>query len=363
MGSGSYRSEIVRLQRALASVQSDLARQEEQAIKARAEAARKRKAARDTKSISTMQSHIRSAENEDKKVVAAEKRISDLRSKVASISERLHRTENSLASAFKSERAAADRVENARRRKEKADRDARNADDARRRQIERDHAREISRLSSVTVRHVLERAPEPEKLRVLYLTSSPELHDPLRVDAEVNNVLKALRGAKHRDLIELFHRPAATPQDLVNGINDIRPHVIHFSGHGGPDGLLFDNASLDAPASDSIGFASVARLLQATNFPPTLVVLNACHTVGGVEPLLDAVPVVIAMSDSVGDMSAGLFATHFYAAIGGAQSIGHAVEQARTMVSLALPSEPHLVELRAAPDVDINALVLVRPLC
>ena len=270
--------------------------------------------------------------------------------------------ENNLASALKSERAAAERAEDARRRKEKGDREARDREDARRRQTERDHAREISRLSSVTVRHVLEREPEPERLRVLYLTSSPETGDPLRVDAEVNNVLKALRSAKHRDLIELFHRPAATAQDLVDGINDLRPHVIHFSGHGGPGGLLFDNASLDAPVSQSVGFASIARLLKATNYPPTLAVLNACETIAGAEPLLEAVPVVIAMSDSVGDMSAGLFATHFYAAIGGAQSIGHAVEQARTMVSIALPGEPDLVELRAAPNVDVDGLVLVRPI-
>jgi CHAT domain-containing protein len=362
MGSDTYRAEIVRLQKDLASLQSELGKQEGLAANARAEAAKKRKAAMDTNSMSIRQSNLRAAESEDKKVVAAEKKIGDLRSKVASTSERQHRAENNLASALKSERAAAERVEDARRRKEKSDRESRDRQDARRRQTERDHAREISRLSSVTVRHVLEREPEPEKLRVLYLTSSPELGDPLRVDAEVNNVLKALRGAKHRDLIELFHRPAATPQDLVDGINDIRPHVIHFSGHGGSGGLVFDNASLDAPVSQAVDFASIAGLLRATNFPPTLAVLNACQTDVGVEPLLEAVPVVIAMSDSVGDMSAGLFATHFYAAIGGAQSIGHAVAQARTMVSIALPGEPDLVELRAAPDVDVDALVLVRPI-
>jgi hypothetical protein len=184
---------------------------------------------------------------------------------------------------------------------------------------------------------------------------------PLRVDAEVNNVLKALRGAKHRDLIELFHRPAATPQDLVDGINDIRPHVLHFFGHAGPGGLLFDNAGLDTPVSKAVDFTSIARLLRATNFPPTLAVMNACETADGFDPLLEAVPVVIAMSDTVGDMSAGLFATHVYAAIGGAQSVGHAVEQARTMVSIALPGEPDLVELRAAPDVEVDSLFLVRP--
>ena len=67
------------------------------------------------------------------------------------------------------------------------------------------------------------------------------------------------------------------------------------------------------------------------------------------------------MSDTVGDMSAGLFATHFYTAIASAQSNCHAVEQARTMLSIALPGEPDLVELRSAPNVDVNSLILVRP--
>jgi hypothetical protein len=94
--------------------------------------------------------------------------------------------------------------------------------------------------------------------------------------------------------------------------------------------------------------------------PPTLVVLNACETVAGADPLLEAVPVVIAMADAVGDMSAGLFAVHFYAAIGAAQSIGHAVDQARAMLSLALPGEPDLITICATPGVDVHQLQLVK---
>jgi len=137
--------------------------------------------------------------------------------------------------------------------------------------------------------------------------------------------------------------------------------VIHFSGHGGPSGLLFDNASMGAPAGQEVSYEPLARLLRATSTPPTLVVLNACETVAGVLPLLEAVPVVIAMTEPVGDMSAGLFATHFYAAIAAAQSIGHAVEQARAMLAIALPHEPDLVEVCSAPDVDVQQLQLVRP--
>jgi hypothetical protein len=75
MGSESYRSELVRLQKDLAAVRTELARQEDAASRARADAARKRKAAHDSKTMFTIQSNIRAAENEEKKVVVAEKRI------------------------------------------------------------------------------------------------------------------------------------------------------------------------------------------------------------------------------------------------------------------------------------------------
>lgn len=142
------------------------------------------------------------------------------------------------------------------------------------------------------------------KLRVLYLMASPATEGSirLRIDAEVNNVLRTLRGARYRDRIDLQMRPVATIEDLLNGLNDHRPHVIHFSGHAG-GGLLFDNASAIDPGEHLVGYRSVARLLSATDHPPTQIVLNACETLEGADELLVAAPVVIAMSDSVGDAS------------------------------------------------------------
>lgn len=369
MSSDTDRADLVRLQKEEASLHGDLAKREDEAARARAEASRKRKSASESRSVSSAQSYIRAAEYEDRKASDAQRKIADLRAKLATNADRQRSRERSLASALKTERDAALRAEDQRRQKERYEQEARERDAARRRRVELEHAREVARLSTQTVRHVIVKEPEPERLRVLYLTASPPEEGALRVDAEVNNVLRALRGTKHRDLIELYHRPAAAPQDLLDGINDIRPHVIHFSGHGGPDGLLFDNASLGPPigqelldfrTGQGVSFAPLSKLLGATAQPPTLVVLNACKTVAGAEPLLEAVPVVIAMANSVGDMSAGLFATHFYAAIGAAQSIGHAVDQARAMLAMALPDEPDLVEVCAAPDVNVHQLQLVR---
>ncbi|MFH8651967.1 CHAT domain-containing protein [Sphingomonas paucimobilis] len=343
MGSETYRSELVRLQKEEAGFRKDLARHEGDAAKARAAANAKRKAAAGSRSTSTISTNLRAAESEDKKAVEAAKKSAAAQDRLAANASRQRDKQRSLDNALKSEQSSKDRADNARRQKEK------------------DHAREISRLSATTVHHVYVKPPEPEKLRVLYLTASPTEDGvgALRVDVEVNNVLRAVRASRHRDLIDIQHRPAAAPQDLIDGINDLRPHVIHFSGHAGAPGLLFDNADVVAPGEQTVGYRHLARLLRATDQPPTCVVLNACDTAEGALELLDAVPVVIAMNAPVGDASAAVFATRFYAAVGSAQPIGKAVEQAVVATEIALSTDMDLVTLCARPEVDASVLKLI----
>ncbi len=85
--------------------------------------------------------------------------------------------------------------------------------------------------------------PKPEVLRVLYMTANPEMD--LRTYVEMRDVQQAVKRALHRDLIDVQYRPAATPEDLLDGLNDVRPHIVHFSGHAGGAAVLFDNASVD----------------------------------------------------------------------------------------------------------------------
>lgn len=353
MQSDQYKRDIASLVKAAGKLRDDISKQEKIAGDARVEAGKKRIAASKATSASTRDMHLRSAKTQDDKVAAAEKKIGELQGKLGSNADSQLSKEKSLRTALSNEQSAADRAAEQRRRKQKAEQDASDRAAAKRREIERNHARDLGRLASSTVHHVMVPAPEPEKLRVLYLTASPATEGsvPLRVDAEVNNVLRTLRGARYRDQIELQVRPAATIEDLLNGLNDHRPHVVHFSGHAG-GGLLFDNASAIDPGDQLVGYKGVARLLSATDHPPTLIVLNACETLEGADEMLAAAPVAIAMSDTVGDASAAIFAAHFYGGIGAAQTIGSAMDQARAMIAIALPGEPDLAVVRAAEDVD-----------
>ena len=70
---------------------------------------------------------------------------------------------------------------------------------------------------------------------------------------------------------------------------------------------------------------------------------------------------MIAMNAPVGDASAVVFATRFYAAVGSAQPISKAVEQAVVATEMALSTDMDLVTLCARPEIDASRLKLIEP--
>lgn len=374
--SDTLRAELARLQGKTADLTKEASRHEAALASARSAAEKKRSEASRTKSDSTRRSATSAAEREDKKALDALKKLGDVQKRAGDHAKTVGTKQQQLAAAAKSEAQVAERASTQQASKERSTRQARDRDDATRHRRELAHAREIGRAASQTtvVRFVEIRTPQPEPLRVLYLTSNPQATETtvthpdgtevtegvwLRVDREVRLVKEALRGSKYRDQIVVEHLPAATTKDVLDGLNDHRPHVVHFSGHGGFGGLLMDNERGDEDGQH-LDFAILARMLSATTTPPTLLVLNACDTLAGVDQLLPAVPVVIAMSDTIPDLAAMTFASQFYGAIAAAQSISAALEQAKTIMSLGVLEDAELPQVACRDDIDITTLTLVQ---
>ncbi len=317
MSEADLNRELVRLKAEQARLEKDRNAAETAASRARAEAHTKSARASRATSPSTASTHLRQVQAAEKTMNAQTKKAADLSKKLADNSRR----QTALL-------ARLDAAQKASRRRDELEA-------SRRRAAEKAHAREVARRSQPTAAHevrVIE-PPKPEDLRVLYLAANP--HGDLRVDVEVRAVREAVERALYRDQISIDHRPAATPEDLLDGINRSRPHVVHFAGHAGGRSLLFDDALIrdegDQTDGTDIGrpinFALLARALGATAQPPKMLVLNACDTLDGAESLLDVVPVVIAMASSVSDLAAGVFAARFYAAVGAGQSVQAAIDQ------------------------------------
>lgn len=355
----SLRSEIARLEARSAVLNRDLAKAQKAANDAGAAARKKQADAARTRSDTMRRSALSSAAREGKKAADAQKDVGEISAKLATLGKALAGKQASLRAELTSAQRVQDR------------------EDDRRRRVEKDHAREIARLSRPLpqIRFVEVQPPKPEQLRVLYLTANPEAVETtltlpdgsietrgtwLRVDQEVRQVKDMLRRSKYRELVTIDHLPAATIGDLLDGLNDDRPHIVHFSGHASAWGLLLENEQ-GTEAGHGLDFDLLARVLGSTDEPPRLVVLNACNSLAGADDLLQVVTAVIGMSDEINDASAVTFAARFYSAIASAQSVASAVEQAKVAMIAASLDGADLPEVRTRDGVDPAQLIFVRP--
>jgi hypothetical protein len=201
----------------------------------------------------------------------------------------------------------------------------------------------IVRTTTIVVKRPLKKR---ERLDVLYLMSNPTKKHVLSLDKEVKAVKAEITRSRFRDNIALHQSEAADFKDILNGLNDHGPRVVHFSGHGNAVGLAMDGGTVRRGKTNFVTFDLLGKAFAATDTPPDVVVLNACKSAGARKALLGTAKAIIVMEDSVSDTAAVAFATQFYGAIASGQSLQAAFDQgcvAVEVVSLGEASTPSLV--------------------
>ena len=87
-----------------------------------------------------------------------------------------------------------------------------------------------------------------DPVTILFLGANPDGSARLRLDREVREIRRALEQTALRERFRLETLWASSFEDLLDGLLRHAPAVVHFSGHGRPDALLFEGADGKASA-------------------------------------------------------------------------------------------------------------------
>lgn len=193
-----------------------------------------------------------------------------------------------------------------------------------------------------------------KKVKVLFLAAYPDA-SPLKLDEEIREITKKVRESEYRDTLKLVPALAVRPDDLLQTLNEHKPHIVHFSGHGSPSGeiiLIDENLVNGKRVPKPVSPSAIRALFLTLKDNVQVVLLNACYSQIQAEAIRDVVDCVIGMNAAVGDRAAITFAASFYRALGFGRSIQEAFEQGKVALLLEGIPEHNTPELLCKPNID-----------
>lgn len=157
---------------------------------------------------------------------------------------------------------------------------------------------------------------ENRPIKILFLAPDPGDAARLRLGNELREIQDRLDD---KDKFELRDRPAVRPRDIVRIILDMKPQIVHFSGHGMETGeICLEN---DQGETQPVRPEALAALFSLVTEHVKCVVLNSCYSEDQAKAIAEHIPFVIGMKDVIGDKAAIEFAAGFYTALETDQSI------------------------------------------
>lgn len=210
---------------------------------------------------------------------------------------------------------------------------------------------ELDRPSPLRVRRVRRRQS------VLFLAANPLTTTHLALDEEARDIEAKIRAAKYRNELHLRHRWAVRADDLLQALNEDRPTIVHFSGHGtGAAGIVLHD---DSGGHHAVSGAALRALFTAFKDDVRVVVLSACYSKEQAVEIATVIDCVVGMRSSVGDVAARKFAAGFYRALGFGRDVRNAFEQGIVAMHVAGLSDIDVPELVVRPGVDPGTVRVV----
>jgi hypothetical protein len=193
-----------------------------------------------------------------------------------------------------------------------------------------------------------------ERARVLVLVSEPD--DPLLGEVVADPVVEKLASLAEKLPLDVTRLEQPTRISLRDEVRRLRPHVVHFMGHGRYD----EDAEQGQIAlvgqdgrTDWVGESVLAALLDQAEEMPRLVFLHSCAgartdysaSFAGTAPTLirRGVQCVVAMQYAVTNGTAIAFSGGFYDGLARGLQVDEAVQAGRWELEVLFETDPRLL--------------------
>ncbi|HWO24163.1 MAG TPA: CHAT domain-containing protein, partial [Kofleriaceae bacterium] len=221
---------------------------------------------------------------------------------------------------------------------------------------------------------------------ILFLAANPSGTTPLALSEECAAIERELRMTPGRDDLDFRSKWAVSVDDMMRHLNELRPAVVHFSGHGGGGSGLRSHGEPPPRTRDiepleprepreaverggiylqdehgqpqHVSGRALAQMISSAAPSARVVVLNACFSDDVAEALYTVVDCVVGMRGAIRDEAARSFAVSFYRALGHRCSVGAAVGQAVAVLAALHVSDEHLPVCRTRVGDDASQIFL-----
>lgn len=195
-----------------------------------------------------------------------------------------------------------------------------------------------------------------KKVPVLFLSADPTR--TLSLQEDLRNIQVKVRAAEYRDVLAFDPRPAARLDDVVQALYENKPQIVHFSGHGSHEGLMF--VGPDGHSVHWVSAEDLTELFTAFRGDIRLVVLSACSTHDQARAIADIVGCAIGTPAAIADEAAIAFNAEFYRALAFGESVQGACTKACAVLG-AKELDQVRPKLWVGPGVDPAQVTVVRP--
>ncbi|AZF47909.1 hypothetical protein [Pseudomonas sp. R2-7-07] len=357
----TYRKQVTTCQQNIAKLQSDKGK-----VAVKAAAASKKKqdaltAARRSTSASIINLREREAERHASDQSKAQVDMAKLDSKIADEHKKLAAAQHKFDQEVAREQKKHDEVK----KKREADLKKQQTEQKRAEQAQERRMREIGAglarhegLHAETASQIKMLKALPEQITVLFMASDPGTNK-LALDEEARSIGEKLRASEHRDAVNFQTRWAVRPMDILQAINELKPTVVHFSGHGtSADALVLQD---DSGRPEHVSKEGIVSAIAFGSESVKLVFFNTCFSFNQAQSCIENVDAAIGMRREIGDDGARVFSSQFYSGIGFGHSIPKAFAQARSALMMEDLSQADIPELHLKEGLSEEELTLVRP--